>query len=71
MSRLQNLINGSSGVTPTGSRLNNLIQAQATPLNSAAYSGERGSQNNGGFIGGVGYLGEKLAVGFMSSVEGI
>ena len=29
------------------------------------------SYNNGGFLGGVGYLGEKLAVGFMSSIEGI
>ena len=29
------------------------------------------SYNNGGFIGGIGYVGEKLAVGFMSSIEGI
>ncbi len=28
-------------------------------------------KNNGGVIGGVGYLGEKLAVGFVSSVEGL
>ena len=28
-------------------------------------------QNSGGVIGGLGYLGEKIAVGFMSSVEGI
>ena len=27
--------------------------------------------NNGGLLGGIAYLGEKLAVGFMSSVEGI
>ena len=32
---------------------------------------ETESYNNGGFLGGVGYLGEKLAVGFMSSIEGI
>ena len=29
------------------------------------------AENEGGFFGGVGYLFEKLAVGFMSSVEGI
>lgn len=29
------------------------------------------SYNNGGFFGGLGYLGEKVAVGFMSSIEGI
>ena len=29
------------------------------------------STNNGGVLGGVGYLGEKFAVGFMSSLEGI
>ena len=28
-------------------------------------------QNNGGVLGGIGYVGEKLAVGFMQSVEGI
>ncbi len=32
---------------------------------------EAQSQNNGGFLGGLGYLGEKVAVGFMSSIEGI
>lgn len=32
---------------------------------------ETESYNNGGFLGGVGYLGEKMAVGFMSSIEGI
>lgn len=29
------------------------------------------TQNNGGFLGGLGFLGEKVAVGFVSSLEGI
>ena len=28
-------------------------------------------QNNGGFLGGIGYLGEKIGLGFLQSVEGI
>lgn len=38
---------------------------------NAVEATETESYNNGGFLGGVGYLGEKLAVGFMSSIEGI
>lgn len=30
-----------------------------------------GGQNNGGVLGGIGYLGEKAGLGFLSSVEGI
>lgn len=32
---------------------------------------DTGPKNNGGFLGGLGYLGEKLAVGAMQSIEGI
>lgn len=38
---------------------------------SAVNSNKNTSGNNGGLIGGVGYLAEKSALGFLSSVEGI
>ena len=38
---------------------------------NAVEPAETESYNNGGPLGGVGYLGEKAAVGFMSSLEGI
>lgn len=34
-------------------------------------SSDNSGQNNGGFLGGLGYLGEKIGLGFLSSVEGI
>lgn len=51
-----------SGAVP---RLNAQFQQDAVN----AYESQ--SYNNGGFLGGIGYLGEKVAVGFMSSIEGI
>ena len=47
------------------SRTNNGI------VNAGAVSTAAEDQNKGGLIGGIGYLGEKLGVGFVSSVEGI
>ena len=49
----------------TISRLNYQFQQDAIAAQEAV------SYNNGGFLGGLGYLGEKVAVGFMSSIEGI
>ena len=49
----------------TISRLNYQFQQDAIAAQEAV------SYNNGGFFGGLGYLGEKIAVGFMSSIEGI
>lgn len=49
----------------TISRLNYQFQQDAIAAQNAI------SYNNGGFFGGLGYLGEKIAVGFMSSIEGI
>lgn len=49
----------------TISRLNYQFQQDAIAAQQAE------SFNNGGFFGGIGYLGEKIAVGFMSSIEGI
>lgn len=34
------------------------------------YTGEK-QQNEGGFLGGLGYLGEKIGLGFLSGIEGI
>lgn len=34
------------------------------------YTGEK-QQNDGGFLGGLGYLGEKIGLGFLSGIEGI
>ena len=44
------------------------VSVRGVPVGTDASSE---SYNNGGFIGGIGYVGEKLAVGFMSSIEGI
>ena len=40
-------------------------------LSSRGYDNTATQQNRGGLLGGIGYLGEKLAVGFVSSIEGI
>ena len=34
------------------------------------FTGEK-QQNDGGFLGGLGYLGEKIGLGFLSGIEGI
>ena len=44
------------------------VSVRGVPVGADASSE---SYNNGGFLGGLGYLGEKVAVGFMSSIEGI
>lgn len=48
----------------------NFVASQAQREAEAALA-QSESYNNGGFLGGLGYLGEKVAVGFMSSIEGI
>ena len=52
------------------------VEAQQTSVvpqlqTSAKSEAASGEKNNGSLLGGLGYLGEKLAVGFMQSVEGI
>lgn len=47
----------------------NLNEQQAI-LNDAAEREEK-SKNKGGFFGGLGYLGEKIGLGFLSAIEGI
>lgn len=51
---------GSEGVSATG----------ATNSPTLTPSGEK-TKNNGGILGGIGYVGEKLAVGVVSSLEGM
>lgn len=72
MSRLQNLINGNSDAISYGARLNSLTPAQMTvPQIAPTVAEEQASQNNGGFFGGLGYLSEKIGLGFLSGIEGI
>lgn len=47
----------------------NLNEQQAI-INDAAEREEK-SKNKGGFFGGLGYLGEKIGLGFLSAIEGI
>ncbi len=47
------------------------LLSQAHAQQSVTTATDNSSQNNGGLLGGVGYLLEKTGVGFMSSVEGI
>ncbi|MBQ7327170.1 MAG: hypothetical protein IJW93_06840 [Clostridia bacterium] len=51
---------GSEGISATG----------ATNSPTLTPSGEK-TKNNGGILGGIGYVGEKLAVGVVSSLEGM
>lgn len=74
MSRLNNILNGSNGTNGiSGTRLSSLIPS-TIPNNAVINTptaNTEASQNNGGFIGGVGYLFEKVGAGFLSGVEGI
>ena len=64
-----------NGVTKQSSSLytfsspKNNIQLLNSQNNAA--SPEAATQNNGGFLGGVGYLFEKVGLGFLSGIEGI
>lgn len=58
-----NVAKGSNSSLPSG-RTNNYI------TNAPNYEDED-SANNGGFLGGVGYVAEKFGLGVMSSLEGI
>lgn len=49
--------------------INTLKNATATGADTAAETEQK--QNTGGFFGGVGYLANKVGVGFVSSLEGI
>ena len=53
--------------------VHNFSSPQSASIRGTPFGGETSSDsyNNGGFLGGLGYMGEKLAVGFMSSLEGI
>lgn len=72
MSRLNTLINGSTSTLSNGARLKSLYPGQSiTTQKTYATPTESASQNNGGFFGGLGYLGEKIGLGFLSGIEGI
>ncbi|MBQ8372037.1 MAG: hypothetical protein IJX38_03765 [Clostridia bacterium] len=40
-------------------------------INNALAEKEEAAKNNGGFFGGLGYLGHKIGLGFLSGIEGI
>ena len=46
-------------------------RAQAEKEAEAKRAQELAEQNSGGFFGGLGYLGEKIGLGFLSGIEGI
>lgn len=46
-------------------------RAQAAKEAEAKKAQELAEQNSGGFFGGLGYLGEKIGLGFLSGIEGI
>lgn len=46
-------------------------QKNVLPYSEMNEAEEERQKNNGGFIGGVGYLGEKVGLGFLSGIEGI
>lgn len=50
---------------------NNSANVLNNPVGTVYAPTQEKEENVGGFIGGIGYLGEKLAVGTVSSVEGI
>ena len=50
---------------------NNSANVLNNPVGTVYVPTQEKEENVGGFIGGIGYLGEKLAVGTVSSVEGI
>ena len=69
-------MNENGQIQPKKTGLNYLPSGAIPRLNAqfqqdAVNAYESQSYNNGGFLGGLGYLGEKVAVGFMSSIEGI
>lgn len=57
--------------TTTLGKLQNYAQQAAEEQARATQLAEEGSKNNGGFFGGLGYLGEKIGLGFLSGIEGI
>ena len=56
-----------------GSKRTLASSAPAAALNYSVQASQQvaESQNNGGFLGGVGYLFEKVGLGFLSGIEGI
>ena len=69
-------MNENGQIQPKKTGLNYLPSGAIPRLNAqfqqdAVNAYESQSYNNDGFLGGLGYLGEKVAVGFMSSIEGI
>lgn len=57
--------------TSTLGKLQNYAQQAAEEQARAAQAAAEGEKNNGGFFGGLGYLGEKIGLGFLSGIEGI
>lgn len=59
---------------PTRSRINTYAPAVNTPVNTASAvkdTKDTAEQNVGGFLGGLGYLGEKIGLGALSWAEGV
>lgn len=61
---------GLMGSLVTIQNTNNAI-TNATPQVATPTANKEASENNGGFVGGLGYLGEKASLGFLSGIEGI
>lgn len=57
--------------TSTLGKLQNYAQQAAEEQARAAQAAAEGEKNNGGFFGGLGYLGGKIGLGFLSGIEGI
>lgn len=56
---------------PTRSRINTYAPAVNTSVNTASAYTNTAEQNVGGFLGGLGYLGEKIGLGALSWAEGV
>ena len=66
--------NGANRQTQTNSILLNkkrVFSPSNNFISGASQANEKDTQNNGGFFGGLGYLGEKIGLGFLSGIEGI
>lgn len=63
--------NRQKGINSILTNENSTFVSPYNAITSASQATEQASQNNGGFFGGLGYLGEKIGLGFLSGIEGI
>ena len=63
--------NRQTGISLIQTHGNSVYRPTSNAITRASQATEQGSQNNGGFIGGLGYLVEKISLGFLSGIEGI